>query len=48
MEEVFAMVKRAERSCTIMKWDLKDAFRTIPVAYHQRWLLGLSREGHFY
>jgi hypothetical protein len=48
MEDVFAMVRRGGRSCTILKWDLRDAFRTIPVAHGQRWLLGLQWEGQYY
>jgi hypothetical protein len=48
MDEVFAMVQKAGRSLTILKWDIKDAFRTIPVAHKQRWLLGLTWLGQSY
>lgn len=48
MEDIFAMVRRSGRGCHILKWDLKDAFRMIPVAAEQRWLLGFTWDGNTY
>jgi Reverse transcriptase (RNA-dependent DNA polymerase) len=45
---VLDMVLRAGRKCFIMKRDIKDAFRNIPLATHTQWLLGFHWEGQFY
>jgi hypothetical protein len=36
---------KAGRGCCILKWDIKDAFRNIPVAPSQHWLLGFPMAG---
>ena len=48
IEDIFAMVRRAGPRPQILKWDLKDAFRTIPVAASNRWLLGFYWQGTYY
>jgi hypothetical protein len=45
---ILAMVLLAGRHAVIMKRDIKDAFRNIPIAPHQQWLLGFSWKGSFY
>lgn len=47
-EEVLDMVRKGGRSSFILKRDVKDAFRNIPVASHIRWLFGFSWEDNFY
>lgn len=42
------LVRQAGRGATIIKRDLKDAFRLIPVAYKDRRLLGFEWRGQFY
>ena len=48
LENIFTMVRHVGRGAIIVKKDLKDAFRMIPVAYDQRWLLGFQWDGQFY
>lgn len=47
-QDVLAQVRHAGRHAVIMKKDIKDAFRNIPVAPHQQWLLGFNWNGQFY
>ena len=47
-EEVLEMVREGGRSSVILKRDVKDAFRNIPLAPHIRWLFGFSWEDIFY
>ena len=42
------MIIDAGRHCIIIKKDIKDAFRNIPVAPHMQWLLGLKWEDNYY
>ncbi len=42
------MAIRAGGNCIILKQDVKDAFRNVPVAPHQQWLLGFMWEGRYY
>lgn len=39
-QDVLRMVIRAGKNCVILKRDMRDAFRNVPVAPHQQWLLG--------
>ena len=48
MDEVFDLVVQGRRHCLIVKKDIKDAFRIIPIAFNQRWLLGFEWEGSYY
>jgi hypothetical protein len=48
IEDVFRTVLEAGRGCIIVKKDIKDAFRMVPVARSDQWLLGFSWEGAFY
>ena len=41
----FDLVVQGRRHCLIVKKDIKDAFRIIPIAFNQRWLLGFEWEG---
>jgi len=45
---VLDMIVQAGRSCVIMKRDIKDAFRNIPLAPDIQWLLGFHWENQFY
>ncbi|KAF2787253.1 hypothetical protein K505DRAFT_397112 [Melanomma pulvis-pyrius CBS 109.77] len=40
LTEVYVAVVRAGRGCILIKRDLADAFRMVPVALAHRWLLG--------
>ena len=42
------MVREAGRDATIIKRDIANAFRNIPVAPREQWLLGLQWKGKFY
>jgi len=48
IDDVLQMVRIAGQHCFILKRDLKDAFRNIPVAPHIQWLLGFEWRGVFY
>jgi hypothetical protein len=39
---IFALIVQAGKHSVIIKRDIKDAFRNIPLAPHIRWLLGFS------
>ena len=45
LAEITQMVVQAGRGCLIMKRDVKEAFRIVPVASHQQWLLSFSWNG---
>jgi hypothetical protein len=47
-DEIVGSILKAGRGCCILKWDIKDAFRNIPVAPSQHWLLGFQWQGRFY
>jgi hypothetical protein len=47
-QDVLNLVVKAGRHCVITKRDIKNAFRNIPVAPHEQWLLGFSWNGVFY
>jgi hypothetical protein len=46
--QLFALIVRAGRHSIIIKRDIKDAFRNIPLAPHIRWLLGFSWDNKYY
>lgn len=46
--QVFDHVRQAGRGSYLIKKDLQDAFRMVPIATHQRWLLGFQWNGVFY
>ena len=48
LENILTRIRRAGRGATIIKKDIKDAFRNISVAPHQQWLLGFQWENSFY
>lgn len=48
LNRMFDMVRKAGRGAWLMKRDLKDAFRLVPVAYSQRRLLGFAWLGQYY
>ncbi len=41
-QKVLPLVINVGRHCVIMKRDVKDAFRNVPVALQHRWLLGFK------
>lgn len=47
-ERVLQMVLTAGRGCTIFRRDMSDAFRVVPIAPSQYWLLGFHWEGIHY
>lgn len=47
-QDVLHMVTRADRSCVVIKRDVKDAFKNVPVASHHQWLLGFMWKGRYY
>lgn len=47
-QEVLQMVTMSGRHCIILKIDVRDAFKNIPVAPQHQWLLGFRWEGKFY
>ncbi len=47
-QEVLQLVINAGRHCVIMKRDVKNAFKNVPVAPQHRWLLGVRWEGRYY
>jgi reverse transcriptase-like protein len=48
IEDILRMVKVAGRHCIILKRDIKDAFRNVPIAPHSQWPLGFKWEEQFY
>lgn len=48
LENIFSRICRAGQGAIIIKKDIKDAFRNIPIAPHQHWLLGSQWEDKFY
>lgn len=48
LEEIWATIIKAGRGSTIIKRDIQDAFRMIPVAKLQQWLLGFQVDGRYY
>ena len=48
LENIFNMVVRAGRGCLLIKKDIKDAFRNVPVAEEDQWLLGFMWEDIYY
>ena len=47
-QDVLQIVIRAGRNYIILKQDVKDAFKNVPVTPHQQWLLGFMWEGRYY
>ncbi len=47
-QQVLQLVINAGRHCVIMKRDVKDVFRNVPVAPQHRWLLGFRWERRYY
>jgi hypothetical protein len=48
MEHIFTLVRQAGKGALLIKKDLKEAFRMIPVAPADRWLLGFLWQGLYY
>lgn len=48
LENIFTNTRTAGRGSTIIKRDLKDAFRSVPIATSQRWLLGFHWNNSYY
>ena len=47
-DEILFSIGQAGRGCILIKRDIRDAFRMIPVSALQRWLLGFSWRSVFY
>lgn len=47
-EEVLDIIRKVGQSSVIVKRDIKDAFRNIPLGPHIRWLFGFSWDDIFY
>ncbi len=47
-QEVLPLIINAGIYCVIMKRDVKDTFRNVPVAPHNRWLLGFRWEERYH
>ncbi len=47
-QKVLQLVINAGRHCVIMKKDVKDVFRNVPVTFQHRCLLGFRWEGRYY
>lgn len=48
LQKVFNMVVNAGKHSVLIKRDVKDAFRNIPVAPHMQWLLGFQWRDQYY
>ena len=48
IEDILRDVIEAGRHCVILKRDIKDAFRNIPLSSQVQWLLGFQWEGQLY
>jgi hypothetical protein len=48
LHDIYEKIRKAGRNCIILKKDIKDAFRNIPVATTSQWLLGFKWEGQYY
>lgn len=48
LQRMFDVVREAGRGSWILKRDLKDAFRLVPIALSQRRLLGFTWDGQYY
>lgn len=48
IKEIYTAILTAGQHCTIIKKDIADAFRNIPVATDNQWLLGFQWEKQFY
>jgi len=48
VDKVFDLVIQAGRDSLIVKKDIQDAFRIVPIAPQQRWLFGFEWEGKYY
>lgn len=42
INELLRAIVYVGRECQVLKRDIADAFRNIPIAPHQRWLMGFS------
>ena len=48
LSEILDDIVAAGRGCLLVKRDIKDAFRNVPVAPHNQWLLGFEWNGQHY
>lgn len=48
IDHILEKVVTAGRNCVILKRDVKDAFRNIPIAPQHQWLLGFQWEDQYY
>jgi hypothetical protein len=48
IQDVYQSVLHAGQGCLIIKRDIRDAFRNVPIATWTQWLLGFQWEDEFY
>ena len=48
VDMIFKSVVEAGKNCFIIKRDIKDTFRNVPVAFKHQWLLGFEWQGVYY
>lgn len=48
IEHILEKISAAGRNCVILKRDIKDAFRNVPIASQHQWLLGFQWEDQLY
>jgi hypothetical protein len=48
MNQIFNSIIQAGRGCVVIKKDVEAAFRTVPIAPHERHLVGFEWEKIFY
>jgi Reverse transcriptase (RNA-dependent DNA polymerase) len=48
LTEIYAIVVQAGRGCMIIKKDIRDAFRNIPISPRWWWLLGFFWDGQYF
>ena len=48
IDTIFQLAVDAGKNCLIIKRDIKDAFRNVPIAVQHQWLLGFEWKGTFY
>jgi hypothetical protein len=46
--DIYKAILLAGHHCVIVKKDIKDAFRNIPIAPNNQWLMGFSWNGQYY
>lgn len=48
IKDLWTLILASGRNCTLIKRDIMNAFRNIPLAVHVQWLFGFCWEGKYY